>query len=199
MNTELMILNKPIRQFDGLYCLNDLHKASGTADHKKPSEWLRLSQVTEFISELENENPKAGIPTLEQNQQVIKTIRGGNQAGTYACRELVLAYATWISPRFFLLVLRTFDLVACGGVLAVGKIQPIADYPPPAPWQPEPVLPRPPRNLAEARALFAQIDHAEMQIQQQFSAIVAQRSQLHAINRMTRTWREYWLTVENDH
>lgn len=194
MNTELMILNKPIRQFDGLYCLNDLHKASGAEKRHELTNWLKLKQTTELIEELS----KPEITGLEQNQQVIKTIRGGNQAGTYACRELVLAYATWISPRFFLLVLRTFDSVACGGALPAGKIQPIVDYPPPAPWQPEPPLPRPPRNLAEARALFAQIDHAEMQIQQQFSAIVAQRSQLHSIQRMTQSWRDYWLTVEND-
>ncbi|AUX61456.1 KilA-N domain-containing protein [Simonsiella muelleri] len=191
---EMIILDKPIRQVNGLYCLNDLHKASGGKETDKPVYWLKSKQLIELIEELN----KVRILTLEQNQQVIKTVKGGNQAGTYACRELVLAYATWISPRFFLLVLRTFDLVARGGMLAVGKIQPIADYPPPAPWQPEPVLPRPPRNLAEARTLFEQIDHAEKHIESEFNSIVVQRSQLHAINRMTRTWREYWLTVEND-
>ena len=194
---DLIIESRVIRQVNGLYCLNDLHKASGGENRHKPAEWLRLIQVNELIEELENES-KVGIPTLNKNQDVIQVIHGGHGRGTYACRELVLAYATWISPHFFLQVLRTFDLVARGGMLAVGKIQPIADYPPPAPWQPEPVLPRPPRNLAEARTLFEQIDHAEKHIENEFNSIVAQRSQLHAINRMTRTWREYWLTVEND-
>ena len=136
---------------------------------------------------------------MEQNQKVIQ-INSRWQYAWYLRQSSRLHWlnATWISPEFFSLVLDTFDLVARGGMLAVGKIQPIADYPPPAPWQPEPVLPRPPRNLAEARTLFEQIDHAEKHIESEFNSIVAQRSQLHAINRMTRTWREYWLTVEND-
>ena len=192
--SELIIESRVIRVINGLYCLNDLHKASGGANRHRPSFWLQNQQTIELIEELEQETVAVGIPTAKRNQVINKV----NGIGTYACRELVLAYATWISPHFFLQVLRTFDLVARGGMLTVGKIQPIADYPPPAPWQPEPVLPRPPRNLAEARTLFEQIDHAEKHIESEFNSIVAQRSQLHAINRMTRTWREYWLTVEND-
>ena len=191
---EMIILDKSIRQVNGLYCLNDLHRASGGEKRHKLGNWLQSQQATEFIDYLS----KSGNSDLEQNQKVIQIIHGGNMRGTYGNRKVALAYATWISPEFFSLVLDTFDLVARGGMLAVGKIQPIADYPPPAPWQPEPVLPRPPRNLAEARTLFEQIDHAEKHIESEFNSIVAQRSQLHAINRMTRTWREYWLTVEND-
>ena len=171
--------------------MNDLHKASGGENKNRPAFWLQNQQTIDFIEHLE----AVGNPTGFKNQQVIHRVNG---VGTYGNRKVALAYATWISPEFFSLVLDTFDLVARGGMLAVGKIQPIADYPPPAPWQPEPVLPRPPRNLAEARTLFEQIDHTEKHIESEFNSIVAQRSQLHAINRMTRTWREYWLTVEND-
>ena len=110
METEIMILNRLIREFDGLYCLNDLHKVSGNEKRHRPTEWLRLAQTIELIKELEN-NSSMGFPTLKPNQQVIQIINGGNNRGTYACRELVLAYATWISPKFFLLVLRTFDSV----------------------------------------------------------------------------------------
>lgn len=195
MNTELMILNKPIRQFDGLYCLNDLHKASGGESRHQVSNWLKLNQTVELIDEI----PKHGIPCLEQNQQVIKTIRGGNQAGTYACRELVLAYATWISPKFFLLVLRTFDAVAFGQVSGsmAPKIKPRGDYPPPKPFSGcLKMLPPPPQNLAEARALFAQIDHAERMADINYHEALAAQQEVSFIIKETRSWRDYWVRVE---
>lgn len=34
--TDLIILDKPIRQQNGLYCLNDLHKASGGENKNRP-------------------------------------------------------------------------------------------------------------------------------------------------------------------
>ena len=93
MKTEIMILNRLIREFDGLYCLNDLHKASGGERRHQVSNWLKLQQAIELIKELEN-NSSMEFPTLKPNQQVIQIINGGNNRGTYACRELVLAYAT---------------------------------------------------------------------------------------------------------
>lgn len=194
MEIEIMILNKPIRQFGGLYCLNDLHKASGCESRHKPAEWLRLVQTNELIKELQ-EDSKVGIPTLKQNQEVIHVIHGGLNRGTYACRELVLAYATWISPKFFLLVLRTFDSAAMDCLQAVVKIQPIINYLPLTPWQPTPNLPRPPRNLAEARALFSHIDQQAAQINADFHSILAQRNWISEIQCETQMWREYWQQV----
>jgi hypothetical protein len=87
-----------IRQFDGLYSLNDLHKASGEYPDQRPGKFIRNQQTQALIVEIED----AGIPAS-------KTVRGrGKAQGTYACRELLIAYAAWISAAFHLKVLRVF-------------------------------------------------------------------------------------------
>lgn len=107
----IAISNVAIRQTENnLYNLNDLHKASGGEDRHAPRRWLQNQQTTELIEELS----KDGNPSLEENQQVIQVVKGGNKRGTYACKELVYAYATWISAKFFLQVIRTFDAVISG-------------------------------------------------------------------------------------
>ena len=60
---EMIILDKSIRQVNGLYCLNDLHKASGGANRHRPSFWLQNQQTIELIEELEQETVAVGIPT----------------------------------------------------------------------------------------------------------------------------------------
>ena len=107
----IAISNVAIRQTENnLYNLNDLHKASGGEKRHELTNWLKLQQTAELIDELS----KPEIPGLEENQHVIKVVRGGNKRGTYACKELVYAYATWISAKFFLQVIRTFDEVISG-------------------------------------------------------------------------------------
>ena len=107
----IAISNVAIRQTENnLYNLNDLHKASGGEKRHELTNWLKLQQTTELIDELS----KPEIPGLEENQQVIQVVKGGNKRGTYACKELVYAYATWISAKFFLQVIRTFDAVISG-------------------------------------------------------------------------------------
>ena len=96
LNTPLTISDFVIRQdADGRYCLNDLHKASGNEAKNKPSEWLRNKQAVELIAEIE----KAGIPAIQSKQQV----------GTFAVKDMVYAYAMWISPAFTLKVIRAYD------------------------------------------------------------------------------------------
>lgn len=100
--SNLQILSNSIRQLDNLYSLTDLHKASGGEQKHKPALFLSNQQTKDLIAEVEQES-KVGIPTL-----AVKTVRGGKNPSSYACEELVLAYATWISPKFHLIVLRAF-------------------------------------------------------------------------------------------
>lgn len=108
----ISISNVSIRQNGNLYNLNDLHKASGAENRHKPSLWLQNQQTNDLIDEIVN----AGNPALDKNQHVIKVVKGGNQSGTFVCKELVYAYATWISAKFFLLVIRTFDAAVSGSL-----------------------------------------------------------------------------------
>lgn len=88
--------NITVRQLNGLFSLNDLHKASGGNPNQRPGEFIRNQQTQELAAELSN----AGISAFES--------RKGNNGGTYACRELVIAYAAWISAAFHLKVIRVF-------------------------------------------------------------------------------------------
>ena len=98
---KIVIFDVAVKQDkDGRFCLNDLHKAAGGERRNDPHDWLRLKQTTELVQELSD----TGIP--------VTTIRGGKVQGTYVCKELVYAYAMWISAKFHLHVIRTFDAIA---------------------------------------------------------------------------------------
>lgn len=96
--SNLAILNTSIRSYENLFSLNDLHQASGGEDKHRPTRFVRLDQTKELITEIQKDDP---------NSTALKVIRG-THGGTYACEELVLAYAMWISPKFHLIVLRAF-------------------------------------------------------------------------------------------
>ena len=99
MDAQLSIGTSAIRQFDGLFSLNDLHKASGGEAKNKPSNFLRVEQTQSLIEE---------INQFSDLRSALKVVNGGDMRGTYACKELVIAYAAWISPAFHLRVLRVF-------------------------------------------------------------------------------------------
>jgi hypothetical protein len=99
----LIVANIAVRQDeDGHYSLNDLHKASGGEAKYRPNQFLRNDKTQALIAESENAQICA-----------FKTQRGVD-GGTYACRELVYAYAMWISPKFSLMVIRAFDALVTG-------------------------------------------------------------------------------------
>ncbi|HFZ0485980.1 TPA: KilA-N domain-containing protein [Citrobacter koseri] len=85
---------------EGRFNLNALHRASGGDNGKRPSLWLVNKQAQELIEEL-SRNSCLG-------QEVIKTVKGGVNPGTFAHELLAIEYAGWISPAFRLQVNQTF-------------------------------------------------------------------------------------------
>lgn len=106
--SKIKIDNASIRADQhGRYSLNDLHKASGGNVKNKPSNFLQNDKTQELVAELID----AGNPS-SINIEPVSAIRGGPEQGTYVVKELVYAYAMWISAAFHLKVIRTFDTVA---------------------------------------------------------------------------------------
>lgn len=115
MNQLIIIDPATIRQVDGLYCLNDLHHMAGAKKKDTPSRFLVLHKTQKLINALEHpkdqttaQDPKKGFG------KVLTVIHGGSMQGVYGSRELVYAYAMWIDPYFYALVLQVFDR-ATGG------------------------------------------------------------------------------------
>ncbi|MGZ3767382.1 MAG: KilA-N domain-containing protein [Mucilaginibacter sp.] len=113
----LNISNTTIRQdLEGRYCLNNLHQASGGEQKHRPKYFLDIQQTKDLIVEIDNYD--AGIPASKilegeitpSKINAISIIQGkGKQQGTYAVKELVYAYAMWISPAFTLKVIHAYD------------------------------------------------------------------------------------------
>ncbi|MFS1932493.1 KilA-N domain-containing protein [Vibrio splendidus] len=105
---NLTILSKDIRTLDNLYSLYDLVKTSGGNNRHRPSIFIKNQQTQELVNE------------IEQNSNscfAINTTRGGVNAGTWVCKELVYSYAMWISPKFHLNVISAFDSMPTAPVL----------------------------------------------------------------------------------
>lgn len=116
MNT-LMIGNFGIRRdAEGRYSLNDIHLSGGAEDRHRPTRWLANQATQELISELTTD----GIPS-------VSVTNGGQSPGTYAVRELVYAYAMWISPAFHLKVIRAYDALVTGSHLETVRPVPETD------------------------------------------------------------------------
>ncbi|MDG6260188.1 KilA-N domain-containing protein [Glaesserella parasuis] len=114
--SNLTILNTEIRQIDNLFNLNELHRLSGGEIKHQPNFFTRLDTTKELICEIKEQDPTA---------TPLRVLRG-TQGGTYACEELVLAYAMWISPKFHLVVLRAFLAMHKGELQNSAQIAPLA-------------------------------------------------------------------------
>lgn len=106
----LVVANISVRQDgSGRYCLNDLHVAAGGIAHQQPAKFFENQQAQDLISEI-GDFAKA-------------TVRGRN-GGTFVVKELVYAYAMWISAAFQLKVIRAYDAMVSGLVSSqVGRIE----------------------------------------------------------------------------
>lgn len=103
---------------EGMFNLNDLHRASGGTAAKRPGSWLRTQQAFEFIK-------------VYSDAQICATVvkRGGARGtqGTWGIEQVVYAYATWISAEFHHAVIEAFkDAVSGDGAAAVEVAQSVA-------------------------------------------------------------------------
>ena len=71
--------------------------------------FLRSDNAAALVDELNQTN--SGLFTSP-----VKTVLG-RTGGTYVCKELVYAYAMWISPKFHLKVIRVFEEYATKGMV----------------------------------------------------------------------------------
>lgn len=102
----LTIGTTSVRQVGGLYSLNDLHKASGGEVKHQPGYFMRRDETKDLVAAIEN-SPEVASSGNSANSQSYQT-KEGRGGGTYACKELVIAYAAWISAAFHLKVIRVF-------------------------------------------------------------------------------------------
>lgn len=106
-NQTFTIAETVINMVDGLYSLNDLHKASGNESKHQPAFFMRNQETKELIEEIE----RSANSLNGAIYKATKRIQGGDakKQGTYVCKEIVYRYAMWISPKFALIVIRAFD------------------------------------------------------------------------------------------
>ena len=102
---NLMVGDAAISIHGDLYSLNDLHRASGGHPNHQPSNFLKLEGTQELAREISKEINQS----YDSMNGVLEVVRGGNNPGTYVCKELVYAYAMWVSAAFNLRVIRAFD------------------------------------------------------------------------------------------
>ena len=89
--SDLIIANTVISITDGLYRLNDLHKAAGGENRHKPSLWLELPSAKSFVLFCQHKSD-AGIPASSNGaaltaKDVIVIRKTGANKGTFVSKE----------------------------------------------------------------------------------------------------------------
>src|SRR5574344_1962994 len=108
----MKIENMSVRDVGGeLFNLNDLHNAAGGRKDQSPALFMRSKKVSDLVGELSK--VYTSVP--------FKKVMGRN-GGTYACKEIVYAYAMWISPEFHGEVIRCFDAVISKNLAVLGQL-----------------------------------------------------------------------------
>lgn len=83
---------------EGLVCLTDIWKESGSDDNKRPNDWI--ARNAEFI--------ETAVVFLNATRNgIIKTTKGKG-GGTFAHKQIALAYAKYLSPKLHVLVNQIF-------------------------------------------------------------------------------------------
>src|SRR5260363_60225 len=62
-----------------------------------------------FMRRQETADLVQAIGSANSQSAAVKTINGGLKRGTYVCKELVYAYAMWVSPEFHREVAHAFE------------------------------------------------------------------------------------------
>lgn len=99
---NLIVANTQVaRDNQGRYSLNDLHRAGGGESRHQPAMFMKRPEIVELVAEIFNSSPQKSCTPVAS--------KAGRYGGTYVCKELVYAYAMWISPKFHLAVIRAYD------------------------------------------------------------------------------------------
>ena len=107
----LILEDTYVRQDEqGRFSLNDLHQAAGGEEQHTPWRFTRSETFRGLVDVL----------TPEMVSEPVAVVSSGRPS-TFVARELVYAYAMWISPAFHLQVIRTFDALATGRMGSAGS------------------------------------------------------------------------------
>lgn len=99
---------------NGRYCLNDLFKASGATDNKKPAKYLRNKECGVDVVNLDKRDKFVPFPEDFDSYVVLAGVGRGSK--TFAPLKIVYKYASFISKEFENAVYSAFTALATGDV-----------------------------------------------------------------------------------